>query len=210
MKRTIFNLLISLVLVFGIILSSKGAFLALFLSFFLFRERLLGLKFLWHETLFLILTILVGLYFFVFSFVFSGVGIGSFFNRVDIFISALITFFNQNLIVIFFGHGLGYTWYGNSHFLKLYSESTADFGMFMNSLLQGGIISFLLFCFFCFSLLKIKSFSKFQVVNPSTIYLNSISIFLVSSVFSLMFLTNYDIIFWIFIFLAFREKLSST
>lgn len=125
-----------------------------------------------------------------------GEGVGSFLLRADIYTQVVATFFGQSSLTVLFGHGLGFTWYGNEEFMRLYSGSTSDFGMYLNTMLQGGVVSlFLLFVLAC----KVVFMPRLSSAFPNQGIIEASNAFFVSTIISWVGLSNYDILFWLFI-----------
>lgn len=125
----------------------------------------------------------------------SGLGVGSFLKRLDRVNVAFQTFLSQEWYVVLFGHGLGFTWYGNSEYVEKYAGAEADIGMYMSYLLQGGVFSIIFAIFFVWYI----SHAKRRSVDRVSIYLFS---YIQATVLVWLTISNMDIVFWLFFVLG--------
>lgn len=203
-KKSILNLFILITILFAILLISKSSFFGFVIAalWLVSRSNSITKKFKVSLYIFILMIFIPILYFVVLQPIISGVGIGSFLIRLKIFIFSIETFFSQSIFTILFGHGLGFTWYGNESFVNIYNEATADYGMYINVLLQGGIISLFIFLFLVF---KVFILAKKETMYKNSHIVESSNAFLVATSVTWIGLSNYDILFWVFMTIGISE-----
>ena len=192
------------ILVFSLLIISKSSFLGFLIGaiWLILRARYISLSL---KRFFLLSMFFVSgpvLYFVIISPIITGEGIGSFLIRFNILLFSINVFFDQPLSTIIFGHGLGFTWYGNEEFTRLYYDATADYGMYINTLIQGGLISIALVMLMIF---KVVFRPIPKVYEKNTVLVEASYSFLVATFVVWVGLSNYDIIFWMFIAVGIAE-----